>query len=101
MACITVPLKESFKERITVFPWVNWSEVGREEALKRGIFEKYLKTRKLSKEEEQFCENIDWHPVDELPMKEEYIEKLKRISKEPSLGKAMSPEELKKWLEEL
>lgn len=101
MACITVPVEDSFKKRMAAFPWVNWSEVGREETLKREIFERYLKMRRLSREEEEFCEKIDWHPVDELPLKAEYIEKLKRISKEPSKGKSMSPEELKKWLDEL
>ena len=71
MACITVSVDKSFKERLGAFPWVNWSEVSREEAMKKEIFERFLKTRKLSEEDEQFCESIDWHPVDELPMREE------------------------------
>ena len=101
MACVTVPVEKSFKERLAAFPWINWSEVGREETMKKEIFERYVESRKLSKEDEQFCESIDWHPVDELPMKKEFIEKLKRISKEPSKGKAMTPEEFKKWCESL
>ena len=43
----------------------------------KSIFEKYIKTVKLTKEETEFCEKIDWHPVDELPLKEEFIKKLK------------------------
>lgn len=101
MVSITVPLDKSFKERLNKFTWVNWSDVGREESLKKEIFEKYLKKRQLSKEEEKFCEQIDWHPVDELPLKEEFIKRLKKISKEPSKGKTMSPKELKRWLDEL
>ena len=49
--------------------------------MKKLIFESYIKTRDLTDEEWQFCDKIDWHPVDELPLKEEYIEKLKRIKK--------------------
>jgi len=67
MGCITITVEESLKDRLSRFPWVNWSEIGREEILKRYIFEKYIKTKKLTKEENDFCEKIDWHPVDELP----------------------------------
>ena len=78
MACITVSIERSLKERLERFPWINWSEIGREELLKRYIFDKYMKTGELTKEEEKFCEQIDWHPVDELPLKEEFIIKLNK-----------------------
>jgi len=81
MACITITVDESLKERLSRFPWINWSEIGREEILKRYIFEKYIKTKKLTKEENDFCDRIDWHPVDELPLREEFIEELKKIRK--------------------
>ncbi len=81
MACITISVEESLKKRLSEFPWVNWSEIGREELLKRYIFEKYIKTKKLTKEETAFCEKIDWHPVDELPLREEFIEEMKKIKK--------------------
>ena len=82
MACITISIEEPFKERLARFPWVNWSEIGREEILKRYTFEKYIKTGKLTKEENEFCEKIDWHPVDELPLKDEFIKEMKKIRKE-------------------
>jgi len=82
MACITISIEKSFKERLARFPWVNWSEIGREEILKRHTFEKYIKTGKLTKEENEFCEKIDWHPVDELHLKEEFIKEMKKIRKE-------------------
>lgn len=82
MGNITVPLEKEFKERMDSFSWVNWSAVGRNEMLKRDIFDKYIKTGKISKEDAKFCERIDWHPVDELPLRAEYIKKLKRIEKE-------------------
>lgn len=100
MACITVSVEKPFKERLRRFPWVNWSKIGREELLKRCIFDKYMKTGRITKEEEEFCEKIDWHPVDEFPLKEEFIKKLKKVEK-GSHSKPMKPEELKKWLEEL
>jgi hypothetical protein len=100
MACITVPLKESFKQRLASFLWVNWSEVGREESLKKEIFEKYVKTGKLSKEDWEFCDKIDWIPGDWLPLKEAFVEKLKKIEKGPH-SKVMTPEELDKWFDEL
>ena len=53
--------------------------------LKKLRFEKYLQTGKLTKEENEFCEKIDWHPVDELPVKEEYIQKLKKAKKEKAI----------------
>ena len=100
MACITISVEKSFKERLERFPWVNWSQIGREELLKRYIFDKYMKTGTLSKDEEKFCETIDWHPVDELPLKEEFVKRMKKIEKGP-FTKPMTPAEAKKWLEEL
>lgn len=82
MACITVPLDKKLKNRIKKYPWINWSEVAREEVLKKEIFETYLKTKKISDEDWAFCEKIDWHPVDELPLKKEYIKKLEKARKE-------------------
>ena len=64
---------------------MNWSEIAREETLKKLIFENYIKTGKLSDEEWEFCDKIDWHPVDELPLKEEFIKRLKLIRKEKPL----------------
>lgn len=95
-----MPIEDKFKERLNLFSWINWSEVAREESLKKEIFEKYIKDKKLSKDDEKFCENIDWHPVDELPMKKEYVEKLKKIDKNP-LGKSMTVEEFNKWCKSL
>jgi len=85
MASLTLSVSDEFKNDLKGFPWVNWSEIAREEAMKKLIFENYIRTRKISDEEWEFCEKIDWHPVDELPLKEEYIKKLKSIKKEKSI----------------
>ena len=62
-------------------------------AKKAVLCEKYCQTHKLSREDEKFCEKIDWHPVDELPLKKEFVEKLKRVKKGP-YSKPMSLKEL-------
>lgn len=76
---LTVP--DHVKSEIGLFSWVNWSEVAREEVLRKEIFERYLKTGGLTDEDWVFCEKIDWHPVDELPLKDEFIKKLKNTEK--------------------
>lgn len=76
---LTVP--DHVKSEIGLFSWVNWSEVAREEVLRKEIFERYLKTGGLTDEDWEFCEKIDWHPVDELPLKDEFIKKLKNTEK--------------------
>jgi hypothetical protein len=96
MTSIVAPVEDDFKVRIEKFPWINWSGIAREEMNKRRIFEEYKKTRKLSKEDETFCEELDWHPVDELPLKEEFIKKLNEA--ESGHHKKMSMEELKQLL---
>ena len=85
MTSLTLSVSDELKNEIKEFIWVNWSEIAREESLKRLIFENYIKTGKLTDEEWEFCEKIDWHPVDELPLKEEFKRKLEKIKKEKSI----------------
>jgi hypothetical protein len=92
MACITISVDRLFKARMEKFPWVNWSEVGREEAIKREMFERFLENRKLTKEDLEFCDRIDWYPYEELPIRKEYLRKLERLEKGPH--SSMTLEEL-------
>ncbi len=85
MANVTLSISEEFKAQLKSLLWVNWSELAREEALKKIIFEKYIKTGQLADEDCDFCQRIDWHPVDELPLKEEFIKKMELIRKEKSI----------------
>ena len=85
MVSITLSLSGKLKASLSHFSWVNWSEVAREEARKKEIFEGYIKTGKLSDEDWKFCDKIDWHPVDELPLKEEFVKKLEKARKEKSI----------------
>ena len=100
MASITVAFEESFKAILDSFSWINWSELAREEAFKKEIFDNFIKTGTLSDEDQEFCDSIDWYPVDELELKEEFIKELKKARKEPS-GKSMTAKEFDKWCEDL
>jgi len=93
MVSLTLSISEEFKNELKKFLWVNWSEIARIETIKKLIFENYIKTGSITNEEWDFCEKIDWHPVDELPLKKEFIEKLKKI-KTGKFKKYNSVEEL-------
>ena len=82
MVSVTVTITEDAREELKSLGWVNWSELAREEAKKKVIFDNYMKTGKITDEEWKFCEEIDWHPVDELPMKEEHIKRMQQALKE-------------------
>ena len=96
MPNIVVALEDELKERMDRLPWVNWSELAREVAFKREIFESFIRTGKLSDDEQSFCERIDWYPVDWLPLKESFVKELRRIAKGRH-SKPMTAEEFTKW----
>lgn len=100
MVSITVSLDDKVLSMLEQFSWINWSEVVREKLNKRRIFEEFIKTGELSPDDQEFCDRIGWYPIDELELKEEYIEKLKVLSKKPA-GKPMTPEEFNKWCDSL
>ena len=85
MTSVTLSISEEFKEQLKHFQWVNWSEIAKEETRKKVIFEKYMQTKDISDDDWKFCEQTDWHPADELPLKQEQIEKLKLAKKEKSI----------------
>ena len=85
MVSITIPLEPELKEDLKHFVWVNWSEVGREELLRKVIFDKFIATGQISDKDWEFCEQIDWHPVDELPMKKDFIKRIESARKEKSI----------------
>ena len=78
MVNVVLTVSDHVKNELGHFSWINWSEVAREDVFKRATFEKYLKTGELSDEDWEFCDRIDWHPVDDLPLKEEFIDRLKK-----------------------
>jgi|SRR3990167_4126030 len=85
MASLTLSLSDEMKEDIKNFMWVNWSEIAREEVLKKLIFDNYIKTGEINDGEWEFCEKIDWHPVDDLPLKQQFKRELESRKKEKSI----------------
>ncbi len=53
--------------------------------MKHDILERYWQTGEITDEDWEFCERIDWHPVDDLPLKEEFIEELRKAREETSV----------------
>lgn len=84
MASLTLSVPEEWKKQLQHFSWVNWSEIARQEVVKKLIFEGYLKTGVLTDEAWAWCNKFDWHPADELPLRAEFIKKLQTIKKEKS-----------------
>ena len=82
MASITLSVSDDFKNLLKRFSWVNWSEIAREEAMKKSVFENYAKTGILADDEWEFCQRIDWHPVDELPLRDDFKKTIEKRKKE-------------------
>jgi hypothetical protein len=86
MSTITLPVPDDLYKRMEHFSWVKWSEVARISIRKREIFERYLRSGEISDENAEFCDKMDWHPVDELPLREDYVKKLEDLKKETPLN---------------
>jgi len=95
MVSVSISLDEDEYSRLTNQRWVNWSEIARVVAAKREIFERYISGGELTKEDIAFCDSIDWHPTDELPLRQEYVQTLLKISKMKKI-KVGSAAELRK-----
>ena len=62
-----------------------FQEPEKEKSWGQEVFERYLKAGKMTYEDGKFCESMDWHPVDELPLKGKFKKKLEKARKEPSI----------------
>ncbi|ADE35598.1 hypothetical protein [Methanohalophilus mahii] len=81
MATLTIPIDDEFYQKIQELSWIRWSRVVQEGIRKRKILEIYIRNNTISESDASFCESIDWHPVDELPVKEEVVDKIKSEDK--------------------
>lgn len=101
MVSITFSLDDALMKRFERFEWINWSALAREEAEKREIFETFIRTGELSKRAREFCDKLDWHPVDELALKDEIVKQLKESLKKNPSGKSMAVNEFDEWCKSL
>jgi hypothetical protein len=85
MATITIPVPDDLYRKMEHFSWVKWSEVARNSLWKRAVFEKYIRSGELSDEDAELCDKIDWHPADELSLREDFVQKLQDLKKETPL----------------
>ncbi len=81
MSTLTIPIDDKLYDRVQSFSWVRWSKVVQDGIRKRKIREVYLREKSISEADVAFCEEVDWHPVDELPIRQEVIDKLKKSNK--------------------
>ena len=96
MASITFAVDEELKSRMNKFSWVNWSEVARENLLRKAELEDLHK--KLESKEEQ--ELIKWSvELGRKAKKDSFKRLLSKISpkRREELLNAMSPKEREKY----
>ena len=86
---MTLSLDKNLSQVVQANKYIKWTEVARDaikqkaiEIKKAEIFNKYAKKQELSEEEYNFLEEIDWHPVDELSLKDSFVKELKRADNE-------------------
>ena len=53
--------------------------------MKSDILERYRQTGEITDEDWTFCDRIDWHPTDELPLKGEFLEGIRMAKSERSI----------------
>jgi len=86
---MTLSLDKNLSQVVQANKYIKWTEVARDaikqkaiEIKKAEIFNKYVKKQELSEDEYNFLEEIDWHPVDEFPLKDSFVKELKRADNE-------------------
>ncbi|MFA0823695.1 MAG: hypothetical protein ACC612_12520 [Methanomethylovorans sp.] len=86
MSTLTIPIDDELYDQVQKFSWVRWSKVVQDGIRKRRILETYIREKSISEDDAAFCETIDWHPVDELSIRQEVIDKLKKSDKRSAVA---------------
>ena len=91
MANITLSISDAIRAQMDQHSEIKWSEVAKSaiaakviELRKLSILKKYMDKEPIPDADWLWMDEHDWHPVDELPMKKEYIKSLKASMKAPT-----------------
>ena len=97
MANITLSISDAIRAQMDQYSEIKWSEVAKgaiaakvTELRKLSILKKYVDKEPIPDEDWAWMDEHDWHPVDELPMKKEYVKSLKASMKEKSYPFSLS-----------
>ena len=97
MANITLSVPDAIRMQMDEHSEIKWSEVAKNaisakviELRKLSILKKYVDKEPIPDEDWAWMDEHDWHPVDELPMKKEYVKSLKASMKEKSYPFSLS-----------
>ncbi len=101
---VTLSISGELEQVVKSHKHIKWTEIARaamrqeaEKLKKLEILQKYMEKKPLSEEEWRWMDNIDWHPVDEMEYKRQFIEEMKRLEKEPTI----KVKNIKKFFEKL
>ena len=91
MANLTLSMPADVSEQMKSYSEIKWSEIARSAILEKIIhlrklelLRKYVDKEPFSDSDLRWMDENDWHPVDERPMKPEYIKSLKAAMKAPT-----------------
>ena len=95
MANITLSIADALKHQMALYDEVRWSEVAKKaivqklyEMRKVEILQKYLNHVPFSADDLKWMDQNDWHPVDERPMRKEFVHEV--LKERGRSGKRMS-----------
>ena len=99
MANITLSINDVLKMQMERYDEVRWSEVAKKaitqklyEMRKVEILQKYLEHAPFSAEDLTWMDENDWHPVDERPMRKEFVREVQKERGRP--GRRMTLKQL-------
>ena len=97
MANITLSISDAIRAQMDQYSEIKWSEVAKSaiaakviELRKFSILKKYVDKEPIPDADWAWMDEHDWHPVDELPMKKEYVKSLKAAMREKSYPFSLS-----------
>ncbi len=105
---ITLSIDKNLEAIIKESKYIKWTEIARDairekaiELKKEELFNRYMKKEKLSDKAHKWMEEIDWHPVDELELKDVFVKEIKKIKIENKNRKITKIKDINKHFDNL